>query len=52
MAYEIGNVFQIINQVYDNTIGFVCNPTYIVYLASWLGEKVQTILKKAPEFQE
>ena len=44
--YEIDNVFHIINHVYDNTIGFVCKPTPIVYSAGGLGEKIQTILKK------
>ena len=44
--YEIDKVFNIVNEVYDNTIGFVCKPTHILYSSSGLHEKIQSILKK------
>ena len=37
--YEIDKVFHIVNEVYNNTIGFVCKPTHILYLSSGLHEK-------------
>ena len=44
--YEIDDIFRIINQIHDHTIGFVCKPTRIMYSAGGLGEKIERILKK------
>ena len=41
--YEIDKVFNIVNEVYDNTIGFVCKPTHILYSSSGLHEKIQSM---------
>ena len=37
--YEIDKVFNVVNEVYDNTIGFVCKPTHVLYSSSGLHEK-------------